>query len=116
MRSDVVRGHLDVMLLAVLEDAPRHGYAIIDALREKSAEVFDLPEGTVYPALHRLERAGLLESEWHDVGGRRRRRYKLTTSGTRALGERRAEWAHFSNAVQNVLGKPTKGRAWPSPA
>src|SRR5688500_10994413 len=100
MRSDVVRGHLDVMLLAVLEDSPRHGYAIIEALREKSAEVFDLPEGTVYPALHRLERAGLLESEWNDVGGRRRRRYKLTTSGTRALGERRAEWAHFSSAVQ----------------
>ena len=116
MRSDVVRGHLDVMLLAVLEDAPRHGYAIIEALREKSAEVFDLPEGTVYPALHRLERAGLLESEWHDVNGRRRRRYKLTTTGTRALGEKRAEWANFSSAVQNVLGKPTRGRAWPNPA
>ena len=117
MRADVLRGHLDVLLLAVLEEGPLHGYAVIDELRRRSTEAFDLPEGTVYPALHRLERAGLLASEWHDAGGRRRRSYRLTTTGTRALGEKRAEWTRFSAAVQHVLRPPKRqGQAWPNPA
>lgn len=116
MRADSLRGHLDVLLLAVLEDGPRHGYSVIEELRVRSAEAFDLPEGTIYPALHRLERAGFLSSEWSDFGGRPRRSYRLTTTGTRALGEKRAEWAKFSAAVQQVLGRPGEGRPWPSPA
>lgn len=116
MKADSLRGHLDVLLLAVLENGPRHGYAVIEELRSRSEDAFDLPEGTIYPALHRLERAGLLTSEWHDVAGRRRRSYRLTTSGTRALGEKRAEWKRFSAAVQQVLGRPGEGQAWPSRA
>jgi PadR family transcriptional regulator, regulatory protein PadR len=75
--------HLDLLLLSVLAAGPRHGYAIISALRERSGGTFDLPEGTVYPALHRLEDGGLLASSWADVTGRRRRVYGLTDNGAR---------------------------------
>ena len=62
MKPDLLKGHLDLLLLAVLAEAPAHGYLVIDRLRQASGGTFDLPEGTVYPALHRLERAGLLDS------------------------------------------------------
>src|SRR5680860_1303094 len=72
MPSDTVRGRLDALILAVIEDEPLHGYAVIEALRRRSSGAFDLPTGTVYPALRRLERAGYVHSEWTTVGGRRR--------------------------------------------
>lgn len=106
MRPELLKGHLDALLLAVLEDGPQHGYAIIEALRSGSGGALDLPTGTVYPALHRLERAGLIESDWQTVGGRRRRAYRLTRSGTKALGEQRAIWDQFSTAVTALLRRP----------
>ncbi len=110
MRPEVLKGHLDALLLAVLEPGPQHGYAVIEALRTSTDGALDLPTGTVYPALHRLERAGLIASDWETVGGRRRRAYRLTASGHTALGEQRAIWDQFSTAVTAVLG----GRAWPA--
>ncbi|HEX3393811.1 MAG TPA: helix-turn-helix transcriptional regulator [Acidimicrobiales bacterium] len=104
MKSDQLKGHLDVLLLAVVDVRPAHGYAIISALRDQSEGAFDLPEGTVYPALHRLEEAGLLASHWGEVGGRRRRVYQLTGAGATALAERRTEWKQFVMGVDNVLG------------
>jgi DNA-binding PadR family transcriptional regulator len=104
MKSDQLKGHLDVLLLAVVDVRPAHGYAIISALREQSEGAFDLPEGTVYPALHRLEEAGLVASRWGEVGGRRRRVYQLTGAGATALAERRTEWKQFVMGVDNVLG------------
>lgn len=104
MRPELLKGHLDAMLLAVLEPGPQHGYAVIEALRVASGGALDLPTGTVYPALHRLERAGLIASDWQTVGGRRRRDYQLTPSGRAALTEQRAVWEHFSTAVSAVLG------------
>ena len=71
------------MLLAVVEDEPANGYAIIDELRRRSSGTFDLPEGTVYPALHRLERAGLLRSDQTTVNGRNRRVYRLSRAAVR---------------------------------
>jgi PadR family transcriptional regulator PadR len=112
MRAELLKGHLDTLLLAVLEAGPQHGYAIIEALRTRSDGALDLPTGTVYPALHRLERAGLIASDWQTVGGRRRRAYHLTPSGLAALGDQRAVWEQFSTAVSAVLG----GRAWPANA
>lgn len=112
MRPELLKGHLDGLLLAVLEAGPQHGYAVIEALRAGSDGALDLPTGTVYPALHRLERAGLIESDWQTVGGRRRRAYRLTASGKTALGEQRAIWEQFSTAVTSVLG----GRTWPATA
>ena len=110
MRPELLKGHLDALLLAVLELGPQHGYAVIDALRTKSAGALDLPTGTVYPALHRLERTGLIDSEWHTVSGRRRRAYRLTASGRAALGEQRAVWDQFAAAVAAVLG----AKPWPA--
>lgn len=109
MRGQALKGHLDLLLLAVLADGAKHGYAVIDELRERSDEAFDLPEGTVYPALHRLDKAGFLSSEWSEVHGRRRRTYRLTDKGRGALGEQRVAWGEFADAVARVL----KGAPWP---
>ena len=67
MRPELLKGHLDALLLAVLEPGPQHGYAVIEVLRSGSEGALDLPTGTVYPALHRLERAGLIASDWQTV-------------------------------------------------
>ncbi|MAG35630.1 MAG: PadR family transcriptional regulator [Dehalococcoidia bacterium] len=104
MKGEALKGHLDMLLLAALQAGAAHGYAIIAALRERSGGTFDLPEGTIYPALHRLEQSGLLQSSWTVVGGRRRRVYELTKQGHAALAERREEWLSFSGAVASVLG------------
>ena len=104
MNAETLKGHLEMLLLSAVRGEPAHGYAIAERLRARSDGVFDLPEGTLYPALHRLERAGLLASRWSEVNGRRRRVYSLTRKGERALVERQAEWRDFSRAVQAVVG------------
>jgi PadR family transcriptional regulator, regulatory protein PadR len=98
------RTPLDGMLLAVLDEAPVHGYAVIERIRERTAGGFDLPEGTVYPALHRLEHAGLLHATWSRADGRRRKTYALTPKGRAALDRRRTDWQAYSRAVGAVLG------------
>jgi transcriptional regulator len=103
LRSEVLKGHVDLLLLATLADGPLHGYGIVEKLRERSAGAFDLAEGTVYPALYRLERAGLLESAWTTAEGRRRRVYRLTRRGRRELTVERREWNTFSRAVRTVI-------------
>ena len=103
MRAERLKGHLDGMLLAALEGGPRHGYAIRDALRDATEGEVDLPTGTVYPALHRLERAGLVVGAWSVVGGRRRRTYRLTTAGRKALGVERRDWHRLSTAITVAL-------------
>ncbi|MQA17389.1 MAG: PadR family transcriptional regulator [Pseudonocardiaceae bacterium] len=108
MRAEALKGHLDVLLLAVLDGEPRHGYAIIEALRDSSRGRFDLPTGTVYPALHRLETRGLVRSGWSVVAGRRT--YRLTAAGRRALADQRSAWRDFSQAVSAVL----QDEPWPA--
>lgn len=103
MNAETLKGHLDLLLLAAVQSNPSHGYAIADTLRARSDGTFDLPEGTLYPALHRLERAGLLSSKWSEVNGRRRRVYQLTRIGHRALAERHDEWRDFARAVHAVV-------------
>jgi DNA-binding PadR family transcriptional regulator len=104
MGSEQLKGHLDPLVLAILEDGPAHGYAIIESLRERSGGVFDLPEGTIYPALHRLERSGTVTSRREVISGRERRVYRLSARGHAALRERRTNWTQFSSAVSHVLG------------
>ena len=108
--AQALKGHLDVLLLATLEHGPRHGYAIKEALRENSGGRFDLPTGTVYPALHRLEDAGLIAGTWSVADGRRRRSYRLTPAGRRRLANDRATWRDFATAVTSVLER----QPWPS--
>ncbi|WP_152360422.1 PadR family transcriptional regulator [Microlunatus speluncae] len=104
MASDRVKGHLDGLLLAVIEHGPLHGYAVIEALQLRSGGTLALPTGTVYPALRRLEESGWISGRWSTVDGRRRRTYRLTAAGRRALGAERAEWSEFSGAIEKVLG------------
>lgn len=108
MRPELLKGHLDAVLLSVLEPGPLHGYAVIEALRAGSGGTLELPTGTVYPALHRLERAGLVASNWQTVGGRRRRAYHLTATGRAALHEQRAVWNRFSAAITALLRGPSE--------
>ncbi len=110
MKDQALKGHLDLLLLAVLADGPAHGYAVLAGLRDRSDGVFDLPEGTIYPALHRLEKAGLLNSSWSTENGRRRRTYSINAKGQRAMKDRRQGWEEFSDAVARVL----EGNPWPA--
>lgn len=103
MRGETLKGHLDGLLLAALEGGPRHGYAIMEALRAGSGGQFELPTGTIYPALRRLERAGLVEGTWSEAAGRRRRVYTLTAAGRKTLIAERSTWQEFSQAVTALL-------------
>lgn len=111
MREHIVRGHLDMLVLSVLEESPAHGWAVVEELKRRSGGAFDLPEGTVYPALYRLEEAGLLTSEWRSGDGRRRRVYRITARGRRALVEKHDEWTRFAGAIASVM---RRGKAWPA--
>lgn len=102
--SETLKGHLDLLLLAALEHAPAHGYAIAETLRRQSGGTFDLPEGTIYPALHRLERSGLLVSRWSKGDTRRRRVYEVTRKGVKVLAQRQQEWRQFARAVTVIAG------------
>ncbi len=104
MKADALRGHLDSLLLATLDGRQLHGYAIIEALQRGSGGAVDLPTGTVYPALRRLERAGYVHSEWSTVAGRQRRTYRLTRSGAQTLAAERRAWREFTAAIEGVLG------------
>lgn len=104
MKADALKGQLELVVLASLRDGPRHGYAIIKELRDRSDGAFDLLEGTLYPGLHRLENAGLIKSRWAAQAGRRRRVYELTQKGVRALAELESEWRFFVRTLDFVLG------------
>jgi PadR family transcriptional regulator PadR len=106
MEGEMLKGHLDLIVLATLSSGPAHGYAIIEAIKRKSGQAFDLPEGTIYPALHRLEQAGFLSSRWTTAdSGRKRRVYALTRRGQRAFAERLKVWERFANAIGGMLGE-----------
>jgi PadR family transcriptional regulator, regulatory protein PadR len=103
MEGAALKGHLDSILLAALEERPLHGYAVIESLRLRSRGAIDLPTGTIYPALHRLERARLVRSRWSTVSGRKRRTYELTAAGRRALAGKRGEWNEFKSALSSLI-------------
>ena len=98
-----MKGHVDLLLLATLRRGPLHGYGVVEKLRGTSEGAFDLAEGTVYPALYRLEGAGLLASSWTSLSGRRRRVYRLTRRGREELARERKEWKQFARAIEAVL-------------
>src|SRR5260221_13572050 len=99
MEGEMLKGHLDMIVLAALATGPAHGYAVIQEIHRRSGGAFELPEGTIYPALHRLEQMGLLDSRWATAeAGRGRRVYALTKRGTRAVTDHRAGWPRFFEA------------------
>lgn len=95
--------NVELLVLATVAEGPAHGYRIAEALRERSGGRFDLPEGTIYPALYKLEREGVLTSRWETGTGRRRRVYRLTRRGRTALARQRQEWSEYARAVESVL-------------
>ena len=99
-----MRGHLEALLLACLQDGAAHGYELIRRLHDRSSGAFDLPEGTIYPVLRRLEGEGHVSSKWKDAHGRRRRVYTLTARGRRHLSTQRDEWNGFVVAIEGVFG------------
>ena len=103
MQHEVLKGHADLLVLAALATGPAHGYAVVETVRARSEGAFDLAEGTVYPALYRLERQGLLESTWSDAETRRRRIYRLTRRGRSELEQQRSEWGSYVSAMQVAL-------------
>ena len=103
MRGDTLRGHLDMLVLSALRDEPAHGYEVIQRLRERSDQLLDLPEGSIYPALHRLERAGFLKGRWEQGAGPRRRVYRVTPKGERELARQQGDWQALVKAISAVM-------------
>jgi DNA-binding PadR family transcriptional regulator len=105
---NLLKGNLDLILLEILEEAPMYGLEIINEAQARTDGYFDFKEGSLYPALHRLEQNGWLKSEFQasDTGGPRRKYYRLTDSGRGALARKREEWQRFGRAVQALKGNP----------
>lgn len=108
-REPMLSGQIDLMVMAVVGRKPSHGYDIIKALKVRSGGRLELAEGTIYPALYRLEQAGYLQSDAKTVAGRSRRTYRLTASGRAALRERQRAWRDLVDSVDAIV----QGRAEP---
>ncbi len=106
MNVEMLKGHLDAIILTTIQSGTSHGYAIIQDIKKRSLGVFDLAEGTVYPALHRLENAGLVTSKWINLpNGRKRRVYEISEAGTAALTKKRSDWRVFTRTVELFLSE-----------
>ena len=110
IHGDQLRGHLETMVLAVLEQGQSHGLEILRRLEAAGCGALRLKEGSLYPALYRLEEAGLVAAAWEEETkgrrGARRRFYRLTPKGKRQLAQGRAEWQHFVRVVGAIVGEP----------
>jgi len=103
-KSDLPQGTLDLLILKVVALGPVHGYAIAQRLQQVSRDVVQVPQGSLYPALHRLENRGLLAADWKDTDtGREAKFYKLTRKGRSALEAETASWRRLSDAIAVIL-------------
>jgi PadR family transcriptional regulator, regulatory protein PadR len=104
-KPDSLQGSLDLLVLKILSRRPGlHGYAIMSAIKESSGEILRADEGSLYPALHRMEEEGWIRAEWvKKESGRRARIYELTPEGRRQLGEEESRWEAVSAAINRVL-------------
>lgn len=103
-RSDLLQGTLDLLILKTIEHRPLHGYAMAQRILETSREVLAVQQGSLYPALHRLERKGLITAEWREGESKRMAKfYSLTASGRTQLAEEMDQWQRYARAIQWVL-------------
>ncbi len=104
-KADSLQGSLDLLVLKILSRRPRlHGYAMMSAIKDASGEILNAEEGSLYPALHRMEEAGWIRAEWvTKESGRRARIYQLTTAGKKQLAEEETRWQTVSSAINRVL-------------
>ncbi len=104
---DLRRGSVQVLILGLLQEKPMYGYQLSKELRRRSKGYFEFKEGTLYPALHRMEKEGLLRGEWQVVEeGPSRKYYHLTDKGREELVRSRQEWATFADQLLALLGRP----------
>ena len=102
---EVKKGSAELLLLALLEERPRHGYEISKLIEARSEGVLSFHVASLYPMLYRLERRGLIDGRWVEKAGQRRRRYyRLTAAGRKVLARQRSAWHHFLRAVDRVAG------------
>jgi PadR family transcriptional regulator, regulatory protein PadR len=110
INGDQLRGHLEAIVLATLEQGEAHGLEILRRLEEAGCGLLRLKEGSLYPALYRLEAAGEIKAAWesesHGRRGARRRIYHLTAKGKRELSKGRGQWQQFVNIIGTILGAP----------
>lgn len=104
MDSKLFTGTLDMLILEVVADGPSYGYEISQKVISRSGDRFELKEGSLYPALHRLQRQKLLTPQWREADGRKRKYYRLTATGKKTLQKKKREWSEFLLGVQGVLG------------
>ena len=111
-KSDVLQGTLDMLVLRALQLEPMHGWGITERIGQWSESVLQLGQGTLYPALYRLERQGLIRSEWRVTENNRRARYySLTSKGARRLAHELTEWRRMARAIDLVLEATLEGGA-----
>jgi transcriptional regulator len=104
-RIDLPQGTLDLLILKTLAVEPQHGWAISERIQQISREVLQIQQGSLYPALHRLERRGLIKAEWATTGNNRQAKYyQLTRSGRKELADNTEAWRKLTGAVNQVLG------------
>jgi len=104
-RLDLLQGTLDLLILRTLQWGPQHGHGIGVAIRASSQQALQIDHGSLYPALHRLEKQGWLEAEWKLSDNKQRAKYyRLTASGRRHLLAERTRWSRFTEAIARVLG------------
>ena len=104
--SDLVQGTLDILILRIVALEPKHGWAIAKRIEQVSREVLQVQQGSLYPALHRLEQQGWIKASWGETeGGRKAKFYSLTRAGRAHLERERAQWERLSTAINLVLEK-----------
>ena len=103
MDKNLVQGSMGMMIMRLLEEKDMYGYEMIEVLRSRSNQVFELKAGTLYPLLHSLEEKGYLTSYEQEVGGKKRKYYQLTSSGKKKVSQKKEEWQTYQAAVSSVL-------------
>ena len=103
-KQEMLKGNTETLILSLLLSEPMYGYQLVKEINSRSGGYFTLKEGTLYPALHRMEREGLIEGRWQNITDGTRRRYcSITLKGRLVLSDRQAEWQLFSRAMNSVI-------------
>lgn len=102
--KELLKGSTTMLILEMLKSENMYGYQMIKKLSEKSENVFELKEGTLYPILHTLEEENLITAYWDETTAKKRKYYAITQKGTKQLKERKEEWKIFSNGINKVIG------------
>jgi DNA-binding PadR family transcriptional regulator len=103
LSPELLRGSLDLMVLSILADGPQYGYSIQQRLRDASKSLVDVPAGTLYPLLHRLEDDRLVRTKWDSTTGRKRKWYELTASGKSRLQQQARQWNEYADCLRHLL-------------